>query len=283
MSKLNLRNDIDDLNYEEIYPGIIVYKNMLNDPEKAYETMMKSEQSSEGKYFFKKWEPWSSFGTYTQAKFGEELNFIEDDVMFTEEKRLFDEIAISYDRAVSHYFKHTRIEIPSSAKYSGQSWCKYFNKIDTMKNNMTMQYHTDYVISEKDMPGAKFHTTCTFYINDNYNGGELEFYIDGQVVTHKPKSGDIVIFPSTKPYFHGVKTIPDGNKFFIRNFIMFDYDGSPEWLAKQRKFGAYRWAQKEFERIEYDNPRNMLYLQGKDIISYDTLMESSSDGNKNEV
>ncbi|NBU99227.1 MAG: hypothetical protein EBS19_13615, partial [Spirochaetia bacterium] len=169
MHNLNIVSNIDDLEWEELIPGVILYKNMLTDPEKAYEVMMQSESSSEGKYFFQEWTPWAQYGTYTQAK---QENFWESSIrneIFDAEKKLYDEIAISYDRAISHYFMHTKIEIPEGARYSGQSWCKYFNKIDTLKNNMTMQYHTDYIISQRDMPGEKFHTTCTFYINDNYN------------------------------------------------------------------------------------------------------------------
>lgn len=277
MHSLNLREDIDNLTWEELYPGVIVYRNMLKNPDKAYDIMMRSEKSSDGKYFFKKWDPWSHFGTYTQAKSSDEQASAEKGLVFDEEQELFNEIAISYDRAISHYFKNTGISIPEGARYSGQSWCKYFNQIDTLKNKMTMQYHTDYIISQKDMPGEKFHTTCTFYINDNYNGGDIEFYVNGDVTNHKPKAGDLVIFPSTVPYFHGVKTIPDGNKFFIRNFIMEDYNGSEEWLKNQRKYGAYRWAKMENERIDYDDPRNMVYLQGDRIISYDELMNSSAE------
>lgn len=281
MHYLNLKDDIDNLDWLEIYPGVIVYSNMLSNPEKAYEVMMNSETSSDGQYFFKKWEPWSHFGTYTQAKFGTELFGSIEDSNFLEEKSLFDEIANSYDVAISHYFKHTGIEIPEKARYSGQSWCKYFNKIDTLKNKMTMQYHTDYIVSEKDMPGPKFHTTCTFYINDNYNGGDLEFYINGDIVNHKPKAGDLVIFPSSPPFLHGVKTIPDGNKFFIRNFIMSEYEGSPEWLENQKIHGAHSWAKKETLRLEHDNPRNMLYLQDGKAISYDQMLESSTDWENN--
>ena len=269
MHNINLRDDINDLVWEELYPGVIVYRNMLSDPKKAYEVMMDSELNSNGRYFFKKWDPWAHFGTYTQAK--HENDEAEKGPQYDLEKGLFDEIATSYNKAISHYFKHTGIEIPEGARYSGQSWCKYFNKIDTLKNNMTMQYHTDYVISQKDMPGEKFHTTCTFYINDNYNGGDIEFFINGDIVNHKPKAGDIVIFPSGAPYFHGVKTIPDGNKFFIRNFIMYDYDGSEEWLANQKKVGAYKWAKMEIERIENEDKRNMVYLKDNVQISYDEL------------
>lgn len=270
---LNLRNDIDNLQWEEIYPGIIVYRNMLSNPQKAFEIMENSEAHSNGKYFFKKWEPWAHFGTYTQSKNPNEQESAEKSQQYYDEKNLYDEIAVSYDRVISHYFSHTLIDIPKAARYSGQSWCKYFNKIDVMKNKMTMQYHTDFIISQRDMPGEKFHTTCTFYINDNYEGGEIEFYINGDIVTHKPKAGDLVVFPSTEPYFHGVKTIPSGNKYFIRNFVVYTYEGSSEWLENQKRFGAYKWAKQEIERIEHEDPRNMMYLKDGKIISYDDLMQ----------
>lgn len=271
MHSLNIREDIDNLDWEEIYPGVIVYRNMLSDPEKAYQIMVDSDANSKGRFFFKDWGPWAQFGTYTQNKDEFELESAERGEMFDLEKGLFEEIATSYDRAISHYYKTTGIQIPEGARYSGQSWCKYFRQVDILKNHMTMQYHTDYIISQAEMPGEKFHTTCTFYINDNYNGGDIEFYVNGDVTNHKPKAGDLVIFPSTPPYFHGVKSIPDGNKFFIRNFIMVDYEGSEEWLENQRKHGAYRWAKKEFDRIEYDDKRNMLYLKDGKQVTYDEL------------
>lgn len=277
MHNLNITNDIENLEWEELLPGVILYRNMLSNPELAYEIMMKSELESKGKNFFQDWTQWAQYGTYTQAKQPQEWPS-EKEEMFHLEKNLFDEIALCYDKAISHYFKHTNIEIPHGARYSGQSWCKYFNKIDTLKNNMTMQYHTDFIISQKDMPGEKFHTTCTFYINDNYNGGDIEFYVDGKFVNHKPKAGDLMVFPSGEPYYHGVKTIPDGNKFFIRNFVMFDYDGSQEWLSNQKRFGAYKWSQKELERISYEDPRNMLYIKDGQIIPYDDVVDNVPPG-----
>jgi hypothetical protein len=206
------------------------------------------------------------------------IELAEKNEIFNEEKALYEEIANSYDKAISHYFKHTGIEIPEGARYSGQSWCKYFNLIDTLKNKMTMQYHTDFIISQKDMPGEKFHTTCTFYINDNYNGGDIEFFVDGKFVNHKPSAGDLLVFPSGEPFYHGVKTIPDGNKFFIRNFVMFDYDGSKEWLANQKRYGAYKWAKQEIERIANDDPRNMIYIRDNEVISYEEIMDIKIDG-----
>lgn len=276
MHNLNIVEDINSLVYKEIYPGIIVYQNMLSDPNKAYDIMMNSEANSNGKYFFKDWTPWAQFGTYTAAK---EEHFWKDSIQddtFHMEKNLYDEIAIAYDRAISHYFMHTKIEIPEGARYSGQSWCKYNEGLDNFKNNLTMQYHTDFIISQKDMPGDKFHTTCTFYINDNYDGGDLNFYVNGHFIDYKPKAGDLVIFPSNEPYFHGVKTIKNGNKFFIRNFVIFTYEGSAEWFENQKIWGAYKWSLKEIERIEKEDKVNMMYFKDRKQISYKEALEGQN-------
>jgi hypothetical protein len=139
---------------------------------------------------------------------------------------------------------------------------------------MTMLYHTDHITSQKDMPGDKFSITCTMYINDDYEGGDIEFYVDGNLINHKPQAGDILVFPSTEPYFHGVKTINTNEKFFVRNFIMTPHNGTEEWLANQRKFGAYRWAKMEQERIDHDDKRNMVYFKDGKPISYEDYMSN---------
>jgi hypothetical protein len=160
------------------------------------------------------------------------------------------------------------LQFPDDAKYSGHSYCKYFDQVDDLQNNMTMQYHTDFVVSQREMPGDKFHTTMTFYINDDYDGGDLEFYIDNNIINHKPKAGDLVVFPSTDPYYHGVKKIANGNKYFVRNFVMTNYAGSEEWLKQQREIGAYRWAKMEWARIDKEDDENMIYLSNGNKITF---------------
>jgi predicted 2-oxoglutarate/Fe(II)-dependent dioxygenase YbiX len=267
--EIKFTEDIDGLVFEEIYPNVIVYKNMLSNPKKAYKVISRSEESSSTKSYLKPWTPWAKFGTYTQIKWGNELIDVEKNEQFYDEEALSNEITEAYNKAISHYTKRTGLKLPGDATFSGHSYCKYFDQVDELKNNMTMQYHTDYIISQKDMPGPKFHTTCTFYINDNYEGGDLEFYIDNNIINLKPSAGDLVIFPSTDPYYHGVKQIFNGNKYFVRNFVMTTYEGSKEWLENQKNHGAYRWSKQEWERIEKEDNENMLYLSNGSKITWE--------------
>jgi hypothetical protein len=100
------------------------------------------------------------------------------------------------------------------------------------------------------------------YLNDDYDGGEVSFKVfqdesndpDAEYVRHmyKPESGDVTIFPSRAPYYHGVRSVHNGIKYFIRSFYMYDYDGSEEWHANKNKYGEELWRQMEVERQKAD-------------------------------
>lgn len=261
-----------NLSYTELYPNIDVYTGLLPDAEKLYKIMKQSEHDGDGKFFLKKWDKWSQFGTYTQQK-NEQDTEREHGERYEEEKYLAQRVYEAYNQAIQDYIKRHNIALPEDARLMSSSFSKYDENVNLMKNNLVMQYHTDYIISERDMPGYKFLITCTTYINDDYEGGEIEFYIDNKKITHKPKAGDILVFPSTEPYYHGVKMIKKGNKFFIRNFIIYTFDGTQEWLENQKKYGAVRWADMEKQRLDLENKTNTMYLFGEDVVSYDEFVQ----------
>lgn len=265
---IDIIKEKQNLEHFELYPQIVVYRNLLPDIKNLYDIMNDSSLNSNGQYYLKEWTQWAHFGTYTQPRSEGEPGSTSGE-MYDKEKYLVDSVKEAYHKAISDYIMKYNIDLPESSRVMGGSFSKYNENIDHMKNNLTMQYHTDFIICEKDMPGPKFLITCTMYINDDYDGGEIEFFINGDVVTHKPKAGDIVIFPSGEPYYHSVKTIKNGQKLLVRNFIVYEYEGSKEWLQKQKQIGAYRWAQMEFERIEKESPTNMLYVKNGKKITYE--------------
>ncbi len=254
-----------------MYPKVDIYNNLLPDSDRLYQIIKESEKNSDGRYYFRKWDKWSVFGTYAQEKH-DEREEREFGTQYDDEKYLADRVYESYSLAINDYVKRHNIIIPENGKLMTSSFSKYDCDIDVLKNNMTMPYHTDYIISERALPGWKFFLTCTTYINDDYDGGDICFYINGNFINYKPKAGDIMIFPSTLPYYHGVKTIKKNNKFFIRNFIQYPFNGTKEWLSNQRQYGAARWADMERERLAHENPRNMLYVHNGKLISYDELI-----------
>jgi predicted 2-oxoglutarate/Fe(II)-dependent dioxygenase YbiX len=84
----------------------------------------------------------------------------------------------------------------------------------------------------KYLPGRYFkvhgdhgpYYACTIsavvYLNDDYEGGEIEFVRQGLIV--KPQAGDIVVFPSNFVYEHASLEVFSGTKYSV--VIMTDYN-----------------------------------------------------------
>jgi hypothetical protein len=109
--------------------------------------------------------------------------------------------------------------------------------------NYALPFHTDYHYPTAHLKGTKPALTVTMYLNDDYEGGDIEYRIFDKQYTHfriegtnminldtnetvpgfnyKPQSGDIIIFPSKLPFYHGVKKVTYGQKLFFRTFWMY--------------------------------------------------------------
>ena len=265
----------NNLTYTTLYPKVDIYTGLLPDVNELYRIMKESEADADGRFYIRKWEKWSMFGTYAQEKHNESETR-EFGKRYDEEKYLSDRVYEAYNKAIYDYINRHKITLPENARLASSSFSKYDEQVNIMKNDLTMQYHTDYNLAEKDMPGMKFFITCTTYINDDYDGGDICFYINGESINHKPKAGEILVFPSIEPYYHGVKAITKGNKFFVRNFITYPFAGTKQWIDNQIMHGAYRWAKMEEERLEYDSPRAMLFLVDGEVISYEEVLKRNN-------
>lgn len=120
--------------------------------------------------------------------------------------------------------------------------------------NYALPFHTDYHYPTANEPGVKASLTVTMYLNDDYEGGDIEYRIidkhynhlriegetmidtdTGEVVpgfNYKPRAGDIIIFPSKLPYYHGVKKVTKGQKLFLRTFWMYNPE-TPEPIVEE--------------------------------------------------
>jgi hypothetical protein len=61
---------------------------------------------------------------------------------------------------------------------------------------------------------------CVYYLNDNYDGGEI--YFPNQNVELKPKQNTLVFFPGTLQFLHGVKPITSGVRSTLTSFWTFN-------------------------------------------------------------
>jgi hypothetical protein len=122
-----------------------------------------------------------------------------------------------------------------------------------LNKKFAIEYHTDSHEEKWMQPLNQQLLTIILYLNDDYEGGEVDFINekDNKLITYKPESGDITIFPSGLPYWHAAKAVTKGNnKFFIRVFVSWTNPGSPEWYENIKKYGEEKWKQIYSEMID---------------------------------
>ncbi|NDF29895.1 MAG: 2OG-Fe(II) oxygenase [Nitrososphaeria archaeon] len=244
------------MNKIEIYPRVTVYKNTLP-KHKEYTDLLRKSEKEEPKHFFKEWSDWYGFGTMMNLPMnnpGDPYQVDSDDEYALLQKDFLQAITDAYYACTADYVMSNSIQLPNWVN-NGISICKYW--ISPEQNKMAMHYHTDYRGFDAESPGKKYAITCTIYINDDYDGGGLSFLKEdsGEVIDYKPEAGDIVIFPSGDPitgashYFHGVDRVDNGEKYFIRCFWSYDFEGTPEWHANKEKYGD-EWEKMDSERMK---------------------------------
>ena len=256
-----------DLSYKEIYPNIFVYSNLLPHKDHMHSILRKSLGSSDGKYYFGEWRDWYGFGQLCAPKHHdlENTDFLDD--MYESERNVEAELQNCISAAFSHYIGVNEIALPEKCIISRVSFAAYYEGIDTGGGNV-MQYHTDYLVNQHFSRFENFLLTCTIYINDDYEGGEVKFTtMLGDSIDYKPTAGDIVIFPSgsplypnNEPYFHAVGMVRSGTKFLIRSFVKYQCEGSQEWLEKEKMHGPEEWKKMEQERVLSKKGSNQMQI-----------------------
>lgn len=279
------------LQYEEIYPKIIVYKNTISDIDKLYNLVRKFESYSAGRFFMKEWTKWFVFGRYSSFKSFEEV--LEDSyshlsnclysasekeamlMLLKEESEFYNAIVLSNTFVLGHYISKFEVKLPPKSFMTTPNVAKYDCDIDYgrgKENRMAMQFHTDYLLGEWYWPDDAFLLTCTTYINDDYNGGEIVFLAGEDIIPYKPSAGDVIVFPSgsplfpekpnRQPYFHAVNSIKNKPKYFIRNYIKYPHAAEDLWIRNSEKYGD-DWHAIAKERCEDHNLLTAEHSDGK--------------------
>jgi len=274
---------MNNLSFTEIYPKILIYNNLFEDIDMVFnylkETELKTEDTIMGP-----WHDWYLFGKQSKYQMNHELSEATDSLK--KEKYLIESVNKAFLEATDHYIKYHNIDIDFNEKVNvegfqdrwrkmGPSFAKYFsNAGSNVEENRAMEYHTDFEIAKTKKPDYKFCITVTTYLNDNYDGGEIEFYINDNIITYKPKKGDVLVFPSGNPnflsqekelYYHAVKLVQNGEKYFVRQYWQ-RYEDVPEDSLKEWNERVSQYGEQEtvvMYRNEYmvDPETTILYKQ----------------------
>lgn len=111
------------------------------------------------------------------------------------EQILFNKVNLKIEECLKHYKEKYHF---SGIETEGISFLRY-------RENDFFEYHLD---EDKSCPRT---TSVTVYLNDDYQGGEIEYEHFG--IKFKPKAGDIALFCSAYPYRHKVNRIDGGIRY----------------------------------------------------------------------
>lgn len=76
------------------------------------------------------------------------------------------------------------------------------------------QYFTNHI---DDHPKYHRRVSSVYYINDDYEGGEINFPRFN--ISYKPKANQMIVFPSTYVYNHSVSEVISGTRYSVVSWI----------------------------------------------------------------
>ena len=276
----------NNFNIEKIHDTVWVFKNALRDTDQIIQYFNNN----------KEWTDWYTFGTMT-GNTREEIyefdtfptkeewqNKLEDfyPLTFTKDDPLYFEKTIDnlFYETTSLYLEHNSIDLDNwiylpwnVAKYNANAQHAYI-----------MHHHTDFQRELEYVPGIKFAITAVIYLNDNYEGGEVDFrFVDENIeivkedYSYKPEKGDIVVFLSGHPHYHGVRSVLSGEKYIIRTYWRYKKEAHPQWIYMQNKYGEL-WEDMEKERLRFTHRNHEIINNIPKFISFEEYYSKLESG-----
>jgi hypothetical protein len=136
----------------------------------------------------------------------------------SDERKCHDFILYNYDENLKDLYKKIDDWIyPAYEDFQKE----YFIEETTSDMYLILKYENLGKFDSHVDDGGKFPRTISLsaYINDDYEGGEIEF--TNFNIKHKPKTGDIILFCSAFPYMHSVTPVTSGTRYAIVNWYRY--------------------------------------------------------------
>lgn len=231
-----------------VAPQIVIYRNIFKDNEQLINLLKDDNDHS----IFSPWREWYEQG-YRRGVLFQKNTLVEDsdhDVVKSE-KTYMNDICNIVEFIKKDYFEQFRKDLGIWPSFI-EDWNKleepedefyidYFRYdstkiIDRPKDYLLMEYHIDEFPIANEKKLRRHVATINFYLNNDYDGGEICAYdsVSNKSYQYKPMPGDVVIMPSTEPFYHAVKQYFNADRYFLRAFIDYQVDPGSEWTEKYK-------------------------------------------------
>jgi len=194
---------------EDLAPGIVVYKNVLDTADSLVQDIEDS--------VFLGAISWQQAYVTVGAEASIDKSSRDTQV-----------IGIPYSKSLIE-----DLSSPQSAFFStlGKKFFQAFDSIESDYSSnygISLQWHDSYQILKYGL-GQKFtnhiddhhqyprRVSTVYYINDNYLGGEINF--PRFEISYKPKANEMILFPSTYVYNHSVSEVTEGTRYSVVSWL----------------------------------------------------------------
>lgn len=265
-----------------VAPQIVIYKNIFKHSKEIIDLLKENRDPS----FFNNWRDWYGHGYRRDADFAL-LESIDPgtDVFLNKEKEYILEINRCMKFIREDYlsdFDEKNGIWPSFIKDWGllkdvnkKYWIDFFrydakSQGKVNPSGLIMEYHVDEIPVPGETKINRHVATVNFYLNDEYDGGEICVYdsISNNTYMYKPMPGDAVIMPSTEPFYHGVKPFSKSDRYFLRAFIDSEVSGEVEWTKKYELSDhslnvttEESYVEKDLQTIKLSIPSNVIEVK----------------------
>lgn len=200
---------MSDINFEVLDLGLVYYRNIVPNSEHIAELAeklserVKNNEHGDAPTRVRNWESWHDdhmekpfnykFYIYRHNEI-DQNDFYRDDLI-----EIADSLYGSLDRAFEHYL-------------TLYPWARNSVKSEEPQDGI-LKYVDDggHLPAHQDLGVSSRLISTVSYLNDDYEGGEIEFRQSN--VRIKPEAGSIVFFPSNFLYVHEVMPIKNGTRY----------------------------------------------------------------------
>ncbi len=183
------------------------WENALSFPEHLKDFIDKIDEEPESYSRISKWENWTASDD-NKLVYGKTKNIDRSKLKISTGSEILDKKTLYIANSFLMAFQMCTDRYLDSRKLDKDKYNLNLDRITIKAWNegQSMGPHFDGQDGNKNLAFS-----LVAYINDDYEGGEINF--PNHNVTIKPKAGSLIMFPSQEPYIHEVKPIVSGTRY----------------------------------------------------------------------
>lgn len=189
--------------------AIAIYRNILLDPKNLIQRINYCESISDTY----KWERARVYDGVTMGAINESrtnyyLNLIRLMDLSDEAKTNFGHVGLTeINNYINIYFQQ------AIKDYCCRFGAQIVHDLNPIYQILRYSSTEQFMAHSDDSPETPRRVSGLCYLNNDFDGGELEFTFAG--VLYKPCPGDIVLFPSNFPFTHAARPVLSGTKYSV--------------------------------------------------------------------